>query len=398
MLYREMPNGDKLSILGFGCMRLPSNPDRTINREEATKQIRGAIDKGINYLDTAWPYHGGESEELLGYVLRDGYREKVKLTTKLPTWLVKTREDMDSFISQQLAKLQTDYVDYYLLHGIDGGMWKNLLQLGVKEFLDDIKARGLTKNVGFSFHGTQEEFIEIINDYDWDVCQIQYNFLDTHHQAGTKGLKYAASKKIGVIIMEPLRGGKLVSPIPKEVEELWDTAKIARTPAEWALRWVWNHPEVNVVLSGMNADWQIEENMATADEAYPESLTKDELALVKQVAKKYTKLMKIGCTGCNYCQPCPMGVDIPDIFETYNHFHIFGDEDETKFGYTARRLGIFTNKPYSFAHQCSECGRCEDLCPQKLNIIDLLKKTREDLENEELPDRVALIKMIFGKE
>jgi predicted aldo/keto reductase-like oxidoreductase len=181
-----MPNGDKLSILGFGCMRLPSNPDRTINREEATKQIRGAIDKGINYLDTAWPYHGGESEELLGYVLQDGYREKVKLATKLPTWLVKTREDMDSFLSQQLAKLQTDYIDYYLLHGISGGIWHTLLDLGILEFLDDIKARGLARNVGFSFHGTYDEFVEILDSYNWDICQIQYNFLDTHHHAGTK--------------------------------------------------------------------------------------------------------------------------------------------------------------------------------------------------------------------
>lgn len=393
-----MPNGDELSILGFGCMRLPSNPDRTINRVEATKQIRDAIDKGINYIDTAFPYHGGESEELLGYVLRDGYREKVKLATKLPSWLIKSREDMDSFLAQQLAKLQTNYVDYYLLHGISGDIWTTLLQLGVEEFLNDIKARGLAKNVGFSFHGTYSEFVDIIDSYDWDMCQIQYNYLDTHHQAGTKGLKYAASKGIGVVVMEPLRGGKLVNPIPKDVEELWNTSKIAHTPAEWALRWVWNHPEVTVVLSGMNTNWQIEENIMTADEAYPNSLTKDELELVKKVAKKYNQLMRIGCTGCGYCQPCPMNVDIPDVFETYNYFHMFGDEDETKFGYVFRRMGIFTNAPYSFANQCAECGKCEELCPQKLNIIELLKKTREDLENEELPDRIGLIKMIFGKE
>ena len=255
MLYRKIQkSGDELSILGFGCMRLPLKEDGTIDEERARKQVHYAIDNGVNYVDTAWPYHMGNSEPFLGRALADGYREKVKLATKLPSWMVESREDMDKFLNAQLEKLNTDHIDYYLIHSLVGSLWDRVEKLGVADFLDKAKADGRIINAGFSFHGSGEDFRRIVDGYDWDFCQIQYNFLDEKNQAGTKGLEYAASKGLGVIIMEPLRGGNLARMVPPAIEEIWDEAKEKHTPAEWALRWVWNHPEVTVVLSGMNEE------------------------------------------------------------------------------------------------------------------------------------------------
>lgn len=249
MQYRKVPkNGDQLSALGFGAMRLPTRMGR-IDEERATKQIRDAIDKGVNYVDTAVPYHGGESERFLGRVLQDGYREKVKLATKLPPQSVNTREDMDRILDIQLKKLKTDHIDYYLLHGLEANQWKKLFDLGVLEFLDKAKASGKIRNAGFSFHGDRRTFKEIIDAYDWTFCQIQYNFLDETTQAGTEGLQYAASKNIAVMVMEPLRGGMLAANLPAEVKQVYARSPVKRTAAEWGLRWVWNHPEVTVVLS-----------------------------------------------------------------------------------------------------------------------------------------------------
>ena len=296
--------------------------DGKIDRDKAKRQVHYAIDHGVNYIDTAWTYHLGENEPFLGRILAGGYREKVKLATKLPSWIIKSRKDMDRILNAQLDRLRTDHIDYYLVHSLIGTLWDRLESLGVTDFLDRAKADGRIKNAGFSFHGSVGDFKRIVDAYPWGFCQIQYNFLDRKNQAGIEGLKYAASKNLGVIVMEPLRGGKLTRFIPPEIKEIWNEAEIKRTPAEWGLRWVWNRPEVTVVLSGMNEESHIEENLRIADEAYPNSLTEAELQLVKRVEQKYRELMKIGCTGCRYCLPCPSGVDIPGCFEIYDNFSL----------------------------------------------------------------------------
>ncbi len=399
MLYRKVPkNGDELSILGFGCMRLPVKENGTIDEERATRQVRYAIDHGVNYVDTAWPYHMGESEPFLGRALADGYREKVKIATKLPSWLVESREDMDKFLNSQLERLRTDHIDYYLIHGLSGEIWDKMEAFGVMDFLEKAKIDGRIINAGFSFHGSGEDFKRIVDAYPWIFCQIQYNFMDEMDQAGTEGLKYAAAEDLGVIVMEPLLGGNLANSVPPEVEEIWNEASIKRTPAEWALRWVWNHPEVTVVLSGMNEEAQVEENLKIAGEAYPNSLTEAEVQLVSRVEQKYRQLMKIGCTGCQYCLPCPSGVNIPECFSIYNNLHMFGNKDNAKFTYAIRMSGVFTNtEPGGFASQCIECGQCMEICPQSLKIPDLLKAVAEELEGPDLEQRMAMAKQLFKK-
>lgn len=399
MLYRKNPkNGDELSILGFGCMRLPVKEDGTIDEERATKQVRYAIDHGVNYVDTAWPYHMEQSEPFLGRALADGYREKVKLATKLPSWMVKSREDMDFFLNSQLEKLQTDHIDYYLIHSLVGGLWDNIEKLGVADFLGKAKADGRITYTGFSFHGAGEDFNRIVDAYDWDFCQIQYNFLDEKNQAGTKGLKYAASKGLGVIIMEPLRGGMLASRVPPAVQEIWDEAPTKRTAAEWALRWVWNHPEVTVVLSGMNDEKNIAENLSVADGAYSNSLTEAELQLVKRAERKYRELMKAGCTGCRYCMPCPEGVNIPLCFELYNSLHMSGNADEAKFLYAAMLSGVLTMGEPGFASQCVQCAKCLEKCPQHLEIPMLLESVVKELQGPDLEKRIAMAKQAFKRD
>jgi uncharacterized protein len=398
MLYRKVPkNGDELSILGFGCMRLPSKEDRTIDEERARKQVRYAIDHGVNYVDTAWPYHMGESEPFVGRALADGYREKVKLATKLPSWLVDSREDMDRFLNAQLERLRTDHIDYYLVHGLAGEIWDKLEAIDVIYFLDKARGDGRIINAGFSFHGSGDDFKRIVDAYPWTFCQIQYNFMDEKNQAGTEGLKYAASKGLGVIVMEPLLGGNLANPVPPEVEEIWNEAAVKRTPAEWALRWVWNHPEVTIVLSGMNEEAHIEENLKIAGEAHPNSLTEAEIQLVSGVEQKYRQLMKIRCTGCHYCMPCPSGVNIPECFDVYNDLHMFGNADGSKFTYAIRMSGVFSNTGTGFASQCTQCGECMEKCPQTLKIPDLLEAVVEELEGSELEQRVAMAKQMFKK-
>jgi predicted aldo/keto reductase-like oxidoreductase len=396
MLYRKMPkNADQLSILGFGCMRLPVKSDGSIDEERATKQVRYAIDHGVNYIDTAWTYHQEQSEPFVGRALGDGYREKVKLATKLPGWKLKSREDMDRFLNAQLEKLQTDHIDYYLVHALVGELWTRVESLGVVDFLNKAKASGRIVNAGFSFHGTQAEFKTIIDAYDWDFCQIQYNFLDEKNQAGTDGLAYAASKGLGVIIMEPLRGGKLANPIPAAVKELWDQASTKRTPADWALRWVWNHPEVTVVLSGMNEEAHIEENLKAAEQAHPLSLTEAELQLVRSVEQKYREIMKVGCTGCAYCMPCPNGVSIPDCFEEYNNLYMSNQPEEAKFFYAVRMSGVVSTAAPGFASQCIQCGQCIEKCPQHIEIPTVLEAVVDALEGPDLEQRVAFVKSQF---
>jgi len=377
MLYRKVEKtGEELSILGFGCMRLAGG-EANIDEERAQKQIRYAIDRGVNYIDTAYPYHLGNSEPFLGRALGDGYRRRVKLATKLPPWIVNSAADMERILDSQLERLQTDFLDYYLLHSLNGHIWEKLKGLGVLAFLDKAKKKGKVLYTGFSFHGDKEAFKEIVDAYDWDVCQIQYNYLDTDFQAGTQGLEYAASKGLGVIVMEPLRGGNLARRVPEEVQAVWDRAEVRRTPAEWALRWVWNRPEVTVVLSGMNEEEHIEENLRVADEAYPNSLTPQELDMVSEAEKTYRRLMRVECTACGYCMPCPEGVDIPGCFDIYNSRYLFKDE-RAQMTYTVRHSGI-SGKP-SYASLCTQCGSCEELCPQGLAIPELLSKVAEEFD------------------
>jgi hypothetical protein len=395
MLYRKAPgSGDELSILGFGCMRL-AQKDGRIDEERAGRQIRRAIDGGVNYIDTAWPYHGGESEPFTGRALAGGYRERVKLATKLPAWLVRNRAGMDRFLDAQLEKLATSRIDYYLVHSLNGDTWDRVAALGVAEFLDRAKSDGRIVNAGFSFHGLREGFQRIVDAYPWNFCQIQYNYLDQEHQAGSEGLKYAASKGLGVIVMEPLRGGLLAaSPQPPAIEALWREAQPPRTPAEWALRWVWNHPEVTVALSGMNDEAQVEENLRIAAHAHPGSLTAAELGLVDRVTLKYREIMKVACTGCGYCQPCPSGVDIPGVFDLFNAFHTFGKTQEAAFLYVLRAGGVISGHP-AYASLCSRCLDCLEKCPQGLAIPDLLEQVAAQFEGEGLREREAMVRRLF---
>ncbi|MFY9750532.1 MAG: aldo/keto reductase [Methanoregula sp.] len=378
MLYRTVPKtGDRLSILGFGCMRLPSK-NRGIDEERTIRQIRHAIDSGVNYFDTAPAYHFGKSEQILGKALQDGYREKVKIATKLPHWSVRERADMDRILAGQLATLKTDHIDYYLLHSLGKESWEKLEKLGVLEFLDKAKAEGKIRNAGFSFHGTFDAFRQIVDAYDWQFCQIQYNFLDEHNQAGTAGLRYAAGKNLAVMVMEPLRGGNLAGPVPEEIQKIWDEAPVKRSPAEWGLRWVWNHPEVTVVLSGMNNEAHIDENIRTAGSALPQSLPPEDLARIDRVKETYRQLMKVGCTGCGYCMPCPAGVDIPGCFALYNAHHLFPNDRAPRFQYIGHHGGLIGD--VSYAGLCRQCGKCEKACPQHLPIPRLMKDVKAEME------------------
>jgi len=377
MLYRKIEKtGDELSVLGFGVMRLPSKNGRT-DEKRATEQIRYAIDQGVNFVDTAIAYM---NESLVGRILSDGYREKVKLATKIPPWKVNKPEDLEKVCKIQIENFQTDHIDYYMLHGLTIPGWKKMLELDALKFLDKMKDEGKIINAGFSFHGDKDLFKEIVNAYDWDFCLIQYNYLDEENQAGKEGLEYAAAKGMGVLIMEPLRGGNLTRNIPPEVQEIWDQAPIKRTPAEWALRWVLNHPEVTCVLSGMNEEEHIKENLRIADEAIPNSLTQEELELIGKVRDKYRELMKIGCTGCSYCMPCPNGVDIPRCFESYDSMHIFKDNKLRSQIMYAIRSGGFQEGEAAYASQCIKCGKCEKHCPQDLPIMDLLENVSGEME------------------
>jgi uncharacterized protein len=396
MLYRTMPQSrDQLSILGFGCMRLPVK-DRQIDLPRATRQLRSAIDRGVNYVDTAWPYHGGQSETFLAQALQDGYRQRVKLATKLPSWMVKSRADMDFYLNAQLKKLATDRIDYYLLHSLQGASWDNLQSLRVLEFLDQAKKDGRIGFAGFSYHGSAGDFRRIVDAYPWTCCQIQFNYLDEQNQAGADGLQYAAAKGLGVIVMEPLRGGNLGLPTPPAaVAALWQSAPTQRTPVEWALRWLWNRPEVTLVLSGMNDEAHIDENLRLAADARPNSLSPDELALVQKVAQTYRDLMRVPCTGCGYCLPCPADVQIPVAFEGFNKAGMFGGLEELQFFHALRLSGSIGGGPPGYASQCTQCNSCADHCPQHIDIPAMLARVAAELEGPGLHDRLAQIKKLF---
>ena len=379
MLTREMPNTkDALSILGFGCMRFPGkqgNPDEA----EAIRQIHHAIDRGINYFDTAWPYHGGKSEVILGKALKNGLREKVKVADKLPQWLCNSRDDMDWYLAEQLKRLDTDRIDYYLIHAVNRSAWERAVENGVIDFLNSAKESGKIGAASFSFHGPHVDFNPIIDAYNWDFCQIQFNILDEHYQAGRAGLDYAHSKGIGVIIMEPLRGGSLARTLPSSIESIYRDTIADRTNADWALRWVWNHEGVISVLSGMNSIEQIDENAVIASTAEVNSMTDRELSAVRQTADTFRSLMKVPCTACQYCMPCPAGVDIPSCISFYNAKYLLNAGFMNRAIYLLQNQGTPTKKP-AFASACVNCGKWIDHCPQHIAIPTELKRVEKEFE------------------
>ncbi|MEA1994320.1 MAG: aldo/keto reductase [Euryarchaeota archaeon] len=360
------------SALGFGAMRLPVvDGDRgKIDKQEATNMIRYAIDNGVNYVDTAYPYHKGECEPFLGKALQDGYREKVKLATKLPTWLIEAPEDFDKYLNEQLERLQTPHIDFYLLHALNKKRWKKMQKYRILKQAEKAVADGRIQYLGFSFHDEYEVFKKIVDAYDWTFCQIQYNYMDEMYQAGTKGLKYAAQKGLAVVVMEPIRGGQLSRNPPELIENIWNTASYKRSPAEWALQWVWDHPEVSVVLSGMSTMKQVKENVFSAKRSGSNTLRGEDLRLISRVRDRYRELCPVPCTQCKYCMPCPNGVNIPRILEIYNEKTMYNDEE------AARRSYQFL-KEEQRADNCIDCGECEEKCPQSIDIRDWLKKVHD---------------------
>ncbi len=376
MLYREFgKTGVKVSALGFGCMRLPviDNDYSKIDEPQAIKMIRYAIDNGLNYVDTAYPYHEGKSEPFVAKALKDGYRQKVNLATKLPVWLAEKHEDFDTLLNKQLSRLETDHIDFYLLHALNQERFEKISNLGVFDFIKRAISDRRIRHIGFSFHDEFKTFKKIVDSYEWDFCQIQFNYVDENYQAGIAGMRYAANKGMAVIAMEPIKGGKL-SNIPEDAKMIFSSVKPGRTPAAWALRWVWNHPEVSLLLSGMSTMEQVVENVETADDALTNSLTLEELDAIEKVKMVYRQRMKVDCTHCNYCMPCPNGVNIPGIFELYNNASMFDAYEESMNQYKELvKIGADASK-------CVECGDCEKVCPQKLPIRDLLKEARGVLE------------------
>jgi predicted aldo/keto reductase-like oxidoreductase len=363
------------SVLGFGAMRLPViGEDRShIDEDEAIRMIRYAIDQGVNYVDTAYPYHGGNSETLVGKALKNGYREKVKLATKLPMWHINTRDDVDVTFEEQLTKLQTERVDFYLFHGLNSDRWAKAQELNLFDWAEDTIAEGRIGHLGFSFHDDFEVFQEIVDGYDgWTFCQILYNYLDIDHQAGTRGLHYAHAQGLAIVVMEPIAGGRLAMSPPAEIQTLWETSEITRTLADLALQWVWNHPEVSVALSGMSTMQHVVENVNSATHAGPGTLRPEELALIPTFRTKYKEHGFIGCTNCQYCQPCPEGVDIPTILSLINeHYKMRGNAEAQEH--------IVQQYHDTISHEngvqnCVVCRECERQCPQQLPIPRLLQQ------------------------
>ncbi len=378
MRHRQLPKhpGVWLPILGFGCMRLPvvDRDSNRIDEPRAAALIESAVSRGVTYLDTGYPYHGGNSELFLGRLLEHGLRERVRLATKLPTWLMKTEADFERLLDEQLDRLRTSHVDFYLLHGLSAERWSLVQRLHGLPALERARADGRIRFIGFSFHGSPEAFVTIADGYDWDFCQIQYNFIDQEYQAGTAGLRHAAGRRIGVFAMEPLRGGALAVEGPEPVNAIWARAAHRRTPAEWALRWVWNHPEVTLALSGMNSEEQLEENLRVACSVEAGAMTAEEHALVAEARAVFQSRMRVNCTTCGYCLPCPSGVSIPDVFGAYNTSTMFDAREKASAVYR-----LWTVAGGHGADRCAHCGECEPKCPQQIPIQDQLDRAHAHL-------------------
>ena len=376
MQYRKDKYGKELSALGYGCMRFTKSGGNA-DLDKAEREIKAAVEAGVNYFDTAYVYAGNEAA--VGTIFkRLGCREQVHIATKLPHYLIKSMDGVERMFEEELKRLQTDYIDYYLMHMLtDIPTWEKLKKLGMEDWIREKKESGQIRQIGFSYHGNSEMFCKLLDAYDWDFCQIQYNYMDEHSQAGVTGLRYAAKKGIPVIIMEPLRGGRLVNLLPESAKELFRKDPEHRTPAELALKWLYDQPEVTCVLSGMNSMEMVEQNVKTAKEAYPGCLTDSDRTLIEQVKEEIRKSVKVGCTGCGYCMPCPRGVDIPGTFRCYNAMYSEGKKSGRRdyLQCTAFR------KDTSSASQCISCGKCEKHCPQHIEIRKELKLAAGELEN-----------------
>lgn len=376
MRYRNIPKlGIKVSAFGLGCMRFPMKTTEDGKTEVdyplAESIIHRAVDGGVNYLDTAFVYSNGQNEDVVGRALQGGYREKVYLATKLPTWQCEKTQDMYDLFEKQLKALRTDHIDFYLIHSLSADKWDKMKEIGVREFLDELKAKKLIRYACFSFHDSYEAFEHILNDYDWDMCQIQFNILDVNNQAGLKGLKLAGSKNIPVVIMEGLLGGKLAS-VPDTVQAVYDSYSEKRSAAEWAFRWLCNFDEVATVLSGVTDINMTEDNLRIFDRVYAGCMSDEELQIIDKAREEYQKRLKIGCTGCRYCMPCPQGVDIPGIFSIWNDSYKFNRQEEGKHRYASLSEA-------NRASMCVGCGACQSVCPQNLSIPEKLREAETEL-------------------
>jgi len=397
MKYRTMGRtGVRVSALGYGCMRYPKKGGR-VDEERTRRQILSLIDGGVNYLDTAYVYGMGQSESILGRVLQEGgRREKVHVADKVPPQLVFSRADMDKILSTMLQRLRSDRVDFLLAHALsDFATWARLRSLGYPEFLEQARREGRIRFAGFSWHGNTAEFKKVVDDYPWDFCQIQYNYLDEHNQAGKEGLEYAASRGLGVAVMEPLRGGALVGRMPREVAEILEGAGVRRSPAAWALDWIWDHPGVSTVLSGLNEESHVAENLRLADGSEAGMFADGDRRVVERVREAYGRLLRTGCTGCGYCMPCPFGVDIPRTFAMQNTLHLF-QERQARVQYTLHATGMAGGVP-SKASLCRECGKCETHCPQHIPIRERLKEADRELTVKAMLPAARLLRFIMRK-
>ena len=376
MKYRTFgKTGLEISLLGFGCMRFPvMNQDSSlINEKEATAMVRHAIDQGVNYFDTAYPYHAedfskpGASETFLSRALKDGYREKVKLATKLPCWLVEQASDMERILNEQLDRLDTESIDFYLLHSLNRKTWDKLLDFGVLEFLDKAIASGLIKYAGFSFHDELPLFKEIVDAYDWAMCQIMYNYYDEDFQAGKEGLVYAAERNIAVVAMEPLRGGALVNGLPEEAKSVLRDADPEKSEADWAISWLMDQPGVSMVLSGMSHMDHVVENLDIVNRFSADSWKEENTAIINKVRQIISRLQKVNCTSCGYCLPCPEGVNIPRNFSLFNDHHMLNDP-------SARIRYMRLLSEVEKASNCTRCGECLEKCPQEIAIPDEMEE------------------------
>ena len=383
MQYRKDRNGNELSVLGYGCMRF-SKKGSGIDIAKTEQELLAAYRAGVNYFDTAYIYPG--SEAAVGEIFeRNHIRGKVNIATKLPQYLIGSRAAVDRYFNEELSRLRTDYVDYYLMHHLtDVAMWEKLKKVGITEWIQEKKQSGAIRNIGFSYHGNTENFLKILNDYDWDFCQIQYNYLDEIAQAGKDGLHAAAAKGVPVMIMEPLRGGKLVNMLPENARKAMRESGRGWSPAEWGLRWLYNQPEVTVVLSGMNSLEMVEANCRTASAARAGSLTDADFETLEKVKRAIREKEKVGCTGCRYCMPCPKGVDIPGIFRCYNT--MFSESKSAGRTQFIQTVGL-TKEP-AFASQCIRCGKCEQHCPQSIPIREKLQEADRALRP--LPYKLAI--------